>query len=51
MKRITCKNCGRIIEIEVEYWTTNANGDRVFVQRAHSTCTDSDIQCVCGKLL
>jgi hypothetical protein len=51
MKRIQCKACGRVIEIEASYTGTNALGEPVFVQKAHSTATGSEIQCACGKLL
>jgi hypothetical protein len=51
MKRIICKSCSRIIEIESSYIGTNALGEPVFVQRAHSTVTGSELQCACGKLL
>jgi uncharacterized C2H2 Zn-finger protein len=51
MKRIKCPQCGRVFEIEASYMAKSATGEAVLVQRAHSTCSGSEIQCACGKLL
>jgi hypothetical protein len=51
MKRLACKQCTRVVEIEATYRTESATGEPVFVKQAHSRTKGEELQCACGGSL